>query len=109
EAAVRPAVAGLRVWGGLSLARRGAGLFRFRGLLAAHTDERARVISREHGKVLSDARGEVARGLEVVEHACVLPQLLKGELSDEAATGIEVFTLREPLGVVAGVTPFNFP
>src|SRR5690606_14725373 len=93
----------------LSLAKRAAVLFRFRELLAAHTDELARVISREHGKVLSDARGEVARGLEVVEHACGQPQLLKGELSDEAATGIEVFTLREPLGVVAGVTPFNFP
>ena len=109
DAAVRSAVAAQRVWGGLSLAKRAAVLFRFRELLAAHTDELARVISREHGKVLSDARGEVARGLEVVEHACGLPQLLKGELSDEAATGIEVFTLREPLGVVAGVTPFNFP
>src|SRR5690606_2922003 len=109
DAAVRSAVAAQRVWGGLSLAKRAAVLFRFRELLAAHTDELARVISREHGKVLSDARGEVARGLEVVEYACGLPQLLKGELSDEAATGIEVFTTREPLGVVVGGTPFNFP
>ncbi len=77
--------------------------------MAAAAGELAAVISREHGKVLSDARGEVARGLEVVEYACGLPQLLKGELSDEAATGIDVFTTREPLGVVAGITPFNFP
>ena len=84
-------------------------LFRFRELLAAHADELAVVISREHGKVISDARGEVARGLEVVEHACGLPQLMKGELSDEAATGIDVFTVREPLGVVAGILPWNSP
>lgn len=109
DAAVGSAVAAQRAWGALSLGKRAAVLFRFRELLAGAADELAAVISREHGKVVSDARGEVARGLEVVEHACGLPQLLKGELSDEAATGIDVFTTREPIGVVAGITPFNFP
>ncbi|WP_420112355.1 CoA-acylating methylmalonate-semialdehyde dehydrogenase [Pseudactinotalea sp.] len=109
DAAVASAVAAQQSWGALSTGKRAAVLFRFRELLAAHADELAGVISREHGKVISDARGEVARGLEVVEYACGLPQLLKGELSDEAATGIEVFTTREPLGVVVGITPFNFP
>ncbi|GAB2610248.1 CoA-acylating methylmalonate-semialdehyde dehydrogenase [Pseudactinotalea suaedae] len=108
-AAVSSAVAAQLTWGALSIGKRAGVLFRFRELLAAHADELAAVISREHGKVFSDARGEVARGLEVVEYACGLPQLMKGELSDEAATGIEVFTTREPLGVVVGITPFNFP
>jgi malonate-semialdehyde dehydrogenase (acetylating)/methylmalonate-semialdehyde dehydrogenase len=109
DRAVASAVAAQRSWGALSLGKRAAVLFRFRELLAAHADELAVIISREHGKVLSDARGEVARGLEVVEHACGLPQLMKGEVSDEAATGIDVYSVREPIGVVAGVTPFNFP
>jgi malonate-semialdehyde dehydrogenase (acetylating)/methylmalonate-semialdehyde dehydrogenase len=109
DAAVSAAVTAQETWGALSLGKRTAVLFAFRELLASHADELARIISREHGKVVSDARGEVARGLEVVEYACGLPQLAKGELSDEAATGIEVFTTREPLGVVVGITPFNFP
>lgn len=109
DRAVASAVTAQRTWGALSLGKRTAVLFRFRELLAAHADELAAVISREHGKVLSDARGEVARGLEVVEYACGLPQLMKGELSDEAATGIDVYSVREPIGVVVGITPFNFP
>ncbi|TDE97394.1 CoA-acylating methylmalonate-semialdehyde dehydrogenase [Occultella glacieicola] len=109
DRAVASAVAAQRSWGALSLGKRAAVLFRFRELLASHADELAVIISREHGKVLSDARGEVARGLEVVEHACGLPQLMKGEVSDEAATGIDVYSVREPIGVVAGITPFNFP
>ena len=75
----------------------------------AHTDELAEIISAEHGKVLADARGEIARGLEVVEFACGIPHLLKGEYSDGVATGVDAFSIREPLGVVAGITPFNFP
>ena len=96
-------------WSQVSLARRTAILFRFRELLVQHTDELAEIITREHGKVISDAKGEIARGLEVVEFACGVPQLLKGEYSDQAATGIDVYSFRQPVGVVAGITPFNFP
>src|SRR6202000_2736937 len=72
-------------------------------------DRRAAIITAEHGKVLSDARGELIRGLEVVEFACGIPQLLKGDFTEQVSTGIDNWTLRQPLGVVAGVTPFNFP
>ncbi|MDR1635380.1 MAG: CoA-acylating methylmalonate-semialdehyde dehydrogenase [Bifidobacteriaceae bacterium] len=96
-------------WSDQSLARRAQVLFRFRDLLAANAEALARVITREQGKVLSDARGEVSRGREVVEFACGLPSQLAGSFSDQAASGIDVFTTREPLGVVAGITPFNFP
>ena len=109
DRAVAGAVAAARTWGEESLGRRSAVLFRFRELVVQHVDELAATITREHGKVLSDARGEVARGLEVVDFACGVPQLLKGEFSDQAANGIDVFSFRQPLGVVAGVTPFNFP
>lgn len=96
-------------WAGRSLARRTAVLFRFRELLASHVQELAEIITAEHGKVLSDARGEITRGLEVVEYACGAPELLKGAYTDQASTGIDVFSFRQPLGVVAGITPFNFP
>ena len=96
-------------WSEVSLARRTAVLFRFRELLVRHTDDLAEIVTREHGKVLSDAKGEIARGLEVVEFACGIPQLLKGEFSEQAATGIDVYSFRQPVGVVAGITPFNFP
>ncbi len=96
-------------WSQVSLAKRTAILFRFRELLVEHTDELAEIVTREHGKVLSDAKGEIARGLEVVEFACGIPQLLKGEFSEQAATGIDVYSFRQPVGVVAGITPFNFP
>ncbi|OJX96892.1 MAG: methylmalonate-semialdehyde dehydrogenase (acylating) [Micrococcales bacterium 73-15] len=109
ERAVASAAAAAATWGDLSIARRAATLFRFRELLVAATDELAEVVSREHGKTLADARGEIARGLEVVEFACGVPELLKGDFSEQAATGIDVFSWREPLGVVAGITPFNFP
>ena len=69
----------------------------------------ARFLTLEHGKVLSDAKGEVARGLEVIEFCCGIPKLLKGEFSEQASTGIDVYSIRQPLGVVAGITPFNFP
>jgi malonate-semialdehyde dehydrogenase (acetylating) / methylmalonate-semialdehyde dehydrogenase len=109
DRAVASAAEAFEVWSRYPLGKHTAVLFRFRELLAAHTDELARLVSREHGKVVSDAAGEVGRGLEVVEFACGLPQLLKGEYSDQAATGVDVYSFREPLGVVAGITPFNFP
>ncbi len=109
EAAITSAAAAFAIWSQYSLAKRSAVLFRFRELLVEHTDELAEIVTREQGKVFSDAKGEVGRGLEVVEFACGIPQLLKGEYSEQAATGIDVFSFRQPLGVVAGITPFNFP
>lgn len=96
-------------WGGASLATRAGVLFRFRQLLDEHRDELAAAVTAEHGKVLDDARGEVDRGIENVEFACGLPHLLKGTLSAEVSTGVDVHTVHEPVGVVAAVTPFNFP
>jgi malonate-semialdehyde dehydrogenase (acetylating)/methylmalonate-semialdehyde dehydrogenase len=109
EHAVGVALAAAREWRATSLSRRTAVLFRFRELLTEHADELAAVITSEHGKVLSDAAGEVARGLENVEFACGIAQLLKGGYSEQAATGVDVYSIRQPLGVVAGITPFNFP
>ncbi|MDQ0799033.1 CoA-acylating methylmalonate-semialdehyde dehydrogenase [Arthrobacter sp. SLBN-112] len=96
-------------WGDISLAKRTAVLFKFRELVASHIEELAQLITAEHGKVLADAKGEIGRGLEVIEYACGIPTLLKGDYSDQVSTGIDVFSFREPLGVVAGITPFNFP
>jgi malonate-semialdehyde dehydrogenase (acetylating)/methylmalonate-semialdehyde dehydrogenase len=96
-------------WSQSSLSARTKILFRFHHLVEANMDRLAEAITDEHGKVLSDAHGEVQRGLEVVEFACGIPQLLKGDYSDQVSTGVDVFSFREPLGVVAGVTPFNFP
>ena len=84
-------------------------LFRFLQLLHQHRDEPARLITAEHGKVFADAQGEVTRGIEIVEFACGIPQLLKGDYTEQVSTGIDNWTLRQPLGVVAGITPFNFP
>ena len=109
NAAVAAAKAAGEKWGDYSLAKRSAVLFSFRELVNAHADELAAIITSEHGKVLSDAKGEVKRGLEVVEFACGLFESLKGEYSDQVSTGIDVFSFRQPLGVVAGITPFNFP
>ncbi|MEP7345630.1 MAG: CoA-acylating methylmalonate-semialdehyde dehydrogenase [Gemmatimonadaceae bacterium] len=96
-------------WGGSSPLRRARVMFRFRDLIEQHLDELAGIISDEHGKVFADARGEVQRGLEVVEFACGIPHLLKGEFSEGVSKGIDMYSLRQPLGVVAGITPFNFP
>lgn len=96
-------------WGDTSLARRGAILFKYRELLDAHRDEIAELITAEHGKVHSDALGEVARGMEIVELACGISAQLKGELSTQVSTRVDVASIRQPLGVVAGITPFNFP
>ena len=84
-------------------------MFRFRELLHERREEVARILTAEHGKALPDAMGEVTRGLEVIEFACGIPHLLKGGLTEQASTGVDVFSIRQPLGVVAGITPFNFP
>jgi malonate-semialdehyde dehydrogenase (acetylating)/methylmalonate-semialdehyde dehydrogenase len=109
DEAVRVAAAAFGEWSQTSLSRRAKVLFAFRELATARAGELAELVSAEHGKVLSDARGEVDRGLEVVEFACGLPHLLKGSFSDQASTDVDVFSFRSPLGVVAGITPFNFP
>ncbi|MFD2470918.1 CoA-acylating methylmalonate-semialdehyde dehydrogenase [Amycolatopsis silviterrae] len=109
EAAIAAAKAAFPAWRKTSLAKRSRVLFRFRELLDARAPELAKIITAEHGKVLSDAAGEVARGLEVVEFACGIPQLLKGAATANASTDIDVTSLREPLGPVAIISPFNFP
>jgi malonate-semialdehyde dehydrogenase (acetylating)/methylmalonate-semialdehyde dehydrogenase len=96
-------------WRECSLTARSRILFAFRELADRHRDDLARLITAEHGKVLEDARGEVARGIEVIEFACGLPHLLKGEFSEDVSTGVDASSVRQPLGVVAGITPFNFP
>jgi len=105
-AAARDAFGG---WAQTSVSKRAKILFAFRELVNAHAQELAELITDEHGKVLSDALGEVQRGLEVVEFACGIPSLLKGDYSDQISTDVDTFSFREPLGVVAGITPFNFP
>ena len=109
DRAVASAAAAARTWRTATLAQRGRVMFAFRELVAAHRDELAELITAEHGKVRDDARGEVQRGLEVVEFACGIPHLLKGGFSEEVATGVDAYELRQPLGVAAGITPFNFP
>ena len=93
----------------MSLSKRTAIFFQIRELVHERHEEIARILTAEHGKVLSDAMGEVARGLEVIEYCCGIPELLKGEFSEQASTGIDVYSIRQPVGVVAGITPFNFP
>jgi malonate-semialdehyde dehydrogenase (acetylating)/methylmalonate-semialdehyde dehydrogenase len=109
ERAVAAAAAAFEEWGDISLSRRTRVLFAFREIVNRRQDEIAAAITSEHGKVLSDAAGEVQRGLEVVEFACGIPTLLKGDYSDQVSTGVDSFSFRQPLGVVAGITPFNFP
>ncbi len=109
DVAVGAARAAFAGWAATPPVRRARVLFRFRQLLEGAVDEIASAISREHGKTRNDARGEVLRGLEVVEFACGAPELLKGEHSESVGTGVAAFSIRQPLGVVAGITPFNFP
>jgi malonate-semialdehyde dehydrogenase (acetylating)/methylmalonate-semialdehyde dehydrogenase len=109
DRAVRAARDAFGAWSETSLTRRARIMFAFRALVEEHVDELARLIASEHGKVVEDARGEVVRGLEVVEFVCGLPHLLKGEFSDQVSTGVDAYSLRQPLGVCAGITPFNFP
>jgi malonate-semialdehyde dehydrogenase (acetylating)/methylmalonate-semialdehyde dehydrogenase len=96
-------------WGATPPAKRAQVMFALRDLLNRHDDELAEMISREHGKTVPDAKGELQRGIEVVEFACGIPHLLKGEYSDGVAAGVDSFSIRQPVGVVAGITPFNFP
>ncbi|WP_242086217.1 CoA-acylating methylmalonate-semialdehyde dehydrogenase [Microbacterium lacticum] len=109
DAAVATASAAWPAWRDASIAKRQTVLFAFRELLNARKDELAAILTAEHGKVTSDALGEITRGLEVVEFACGLGHLLKGSYSDSVSTGVDVYTLRQPLGVVGVISPFNFP
>ena len=107
--AVAAAKEAFPAWREVSLSRRTELFFRIRELVHDRLDEIAAILTDEHGKVLSDAKGEVQRGLEVIEHACGIPTLLRGNFSEQASTGIDVYSIRQSLGVVAGITPFNFP
>ena len=109
DQAVQAAKAAYPAWRALSLAKRAELFFAIRELFHEQREEIAKHLTREHGKVLSDALGEVTRGLEVIEFCCGLPHLLKGSMTEQASTGIDVYSIRQPLGVVAGITPFNFP
>lgn len=109
EVAVSAAQAAFPAWKDTSLAKRASILFSFRQLLDQRKAELAAIITEEHGKVLSDAIGEINRGLEVVDFACGLPHLLKGEYSENASTSIDVYSMKQPLGVVGIISPFNFP
>ncbi len=109
DTAVASATRAARDWRAASLSQRSAVLFAFRHLLHERADDLARIITAEHGKVHADALGEIARGLENVEFAAGVPHLLKGGFSEQAGTDVDVFSIRQPLGVVAGITPFNFP
>ena len=109
DAAVASALAAFPEWSAKSLAARTQVMFRFRELLDGNRKALAELVSREHGKTAADADGEIARGLDNVDFACGLAQLLKGSYSDSVSSGIDVYSLRQPLGVVAGITPFNFP
>ena len=108
-AGVAAAKAAFPAWAETSLARRQAIIFNFRELLNARKQELAEILTSEHGKVLSDALGEIARGIEVVEFATGIPHLMKGDYSENVSTGVDVYSTREPLGVVAVISPFNFP
>jgi malonate-semialdehyde dehydrogenase (acetylating) / methylmalonate-semialdehyde dehydrogenase len=109
DAAVQAAKRAFESWRTVSLSRRTEIFFRIRELVHDHSDDLARALTLEHGKVFSDAKGEVARGLEVIEFCCGIAQLIKGEHSEQASTGVDVYSIRQPLGVVGGITPFNFP
>ena len=109
DKAVSNAAEAFQDWAEMPSARRVQVLYRYRELLIQNIDEMARLLSSEHGKTVDDAKGSITRGLEVVEFACGIPQLLKGEFSESVASGVDSWSMRQPLGVVAGITPFNFP
>jgi malonate-semialdehyde dehydrogenase (acetylating)/methylmalonate-semialdehyde dehydrogenase len=109
DIAVAAAGKAFESWGNSSLSQRMRVMFAFRELLVQHEDELARIISSEHGKVIDDARGEIVRGREIVEYACGIAEVLKGGFSDQVSRDVDVHNFRQPLGVVAGITPFNFP
>ncbi len=109
EAAIAAAQAAFPAWSTTPALRRARIMFKFKALLDEHANDLAKAISLEHGKTISDARGEVTRGIEVVEFSCGIPHLMKGDFNDQVGTGIDTYSMRQPLGVVAGITPFNFP
>src|SRR5512136_1605500 len=109
DAAVAAAAAAFPAWSATPPARRAKVMFRFKQLVEAHADELTRLITSDHGHVLSDAAGSLARGLENVDFATAIPQLQKGEFSESVGTGVDSYSLRQPLGVCVGITPFNFP
>jgi malonate-semialdehyde dehydrogenase (acetylating)/methylmalonate-semialdehyde dehydrogenase len=109
NAAAAAALAAQPAWAAVSPQRRSQVLFRFKALIEQHLESLAKLLSSEHGKLLADARGDIQRGLDVIDFVCGAPQLLKGEFSAGVGPGIDVWSTRQPLGVVAGITPFNFP
>ena len=109
DRAVQTAKQAYEAWRAVSLSKRQDLFFTIRDLFHRRKDDIAAILTEEHGKVFSDAKGEVQRGLEVIEYACGIPTLLKGDFSEQASSGIDVYSIRQPLGVVAGITPFNFP
>ena len=109
DAAVRAAAKAQGLWAATNPQRRARVMFEFKRLVEARMDELALLLSSEHGKVVADSRGDIQRGLEVIEFACGVPHLLKGEYTEGAGPGIDVYSMRQPLGVAAGITPFNFP
>ena len=109
KAAISAAEAAFPAWSALPALRRARIMFKFKALLDEHANDLAKAISLEHGKTISDARGEVTRGIEVVEFSCGMPHLLKGDFNEQVGTGIDTYSMHQPLGVVAGITPFNFP
>ncbi len=109
DSAVKAAKAALPEWAALPPLRRARIMFRYNELLVKHTDELAELITAEHGKTIDDSRGDITRGREVVEFTCGIPHLLKGDFSEDVGTGVDAFSIRQPVGVCAGITPFNFP
>lgn len=109
DAAVQSAVAAQREWATVNPQRRARVMFKFKALVEADANNLARLLSEEHGKVIADSLGDLQRGLEVIEFACGIPHLLKGEYTEGAGPGIDVYSMRQPIGVAAGITPFNFP
>jgi len=109
EAAVQAAAAAQPAWAATNPQRRARVMFKFKELIEKNMEELAHLLSSEHGKVIADAKGDIQRGLEVIEFACGIPHVLKGEYTQGAGPGIDVYSMRQPLGIVAGITPFNFP
>jgi malonate-semialdehyde dehydrogenase (acetylating)/methylmalonate-semialdehyde dehydrogenase len=99
----------LPAWGATNPQRRARVMFEFKRLVEANMQRWPNLLSSEHGKVVADSKGDIQRGLEVIEFACGIPHALKGEYTEGAGPGIDVYSMRQPLGVVAGITPFNFP
>ena len=109
DTAVKVAAEAFKTWSAVTPLQRSRVMFRFKDLLEANIGKMAELVTAEHGKVLSDAKGSITRGIEVVEFACGIPQMLKGEFSENVGTNVDSWAIRQPLGVVAGITPFNFP